>query len=126
MNYVINNCVGQLRNGIQNKKEFIIIKKSKKMYSFLDFLIKQRFILNYNIQKSKLFIALRYDVCGELVLKNILLVSKKTRFIFIKYKLLFYLKNLAIHYILLTNQGYMTHFLAKEKKIGGTIVCIIL
>ncbi len=121
------NCITLIRNGLKNKKHFVLIQKSIILYSFLNFLIKQGFILSfmeYNTNYLKVY--LRYDQYGKLILRDIKLLSTKSRRLYVHYNFLKYIKSSVCVFILSTTKGYLTHQQAINQKVGGELICYIL
>jgi small subunit ribosomal protein S8 len=121
------NCIVLLRNGLKNKNHFVIIQKSIILYSFLNFLIQQGFILgfmDYNEKYIKVF--LKYNPYGIGVLHDIKLLSTKSRRLYVKYEFLKYFRSNVGIFILSTTNGYLTHQQAILQKIGGELVCYVV
>lgn len=121
------NCIVLIRNGLRNKKHFVIIQKSLILYAFLKFLTQQGFILGYSDYRDKYIkVYLRYTQYGKLVLHDIKLLSTKTRRLYIHYNLLKHLKTSICIFVLSTTKGYLTHQQALLQKIGGELICCVL
>ena len=77
-------------------------------------------------RQNYLKIFLRYDQYGKLILRDIKLLSTKSRRLYVHYNLLKYIKSSVCIFILSTTQGYLTHQQALNQKIGGELICYIL
>lgn len=118
----------RLRNASLAKKKFVVLPYSKIKTSILDILKRENYINNYKIVKNKfdeIEIELKYRENGVAFMRHIKRVSKPSRRVYVnKNDLPVILNNLGIA-IISTSKGIMTNNEAKEKKIGGEVLCEI-
>lgn len=118
----------RLRNASLAKKKFVVLPYSKIKTSILDILKRENYINNYKIVKNKfdeIEIELKYRENGVAFMRHIKRVSKPSRRVYVnKNDLPVILNNLGIA-IISTSKGIMTNKEAKEKKIGGEVLCEI-
>lgn len=127
VNNSLANCITLIRNGLHNKKHFVLIQRSMILYSFLDFLIKQGFILSYSFYNDNyLKVYLRYNQYGKLILRDIRLLSTKSRRFYIHYHFLKKVKSSVLIFIVSTTKGYLTHQQALQQKIGGELIAVLV
>lgn len=127
VNNSLANCITLIRNGLHNKKHFVLIQRSMILYSFLDFLIKQGFILSYSFYNDNyLKVYLRYNQYGKLILRDIRLLSTKSRRFYIHHHFLKKVKSSVLIFIVSTTKGYLTHQQALQQKIGGELIAVLV
>ncbi len=126
----ISDLITQIRNAYLAKKEYIVVFSSKIKISILDILKKEFFINDYtiindknNIKKVK--IILKYYGKKIPMIKNIRRISKPSLRIYKKNKDLKILTNKFGISIISTTKGVMSNKEAKNKNIGGEVLCIV-
>lgn len=118
----------RIRNAQAVRKGSVLVPYSKMKMSLADILVKEGYVLSAtktgNEAKPQISIALKYNN-KESVLKSLKRVSTPGRRIYMKKKSLPYvLNNLGIA-VVSTSQGLMTNKEARQKNIGGEIICEI-
>jgi ribosomal protein S8 len=124
----ITTCVNELMTGVIGDKRDVLITRRKVLLKFLDFLIREAYILNYTVAETQRHyrVVLRYDRQGNAVISKIVSLSVRTRLVYLKYSLILRLKNLTMVYVFYTTSGYMTHHQTLKKNLGGLLVCVIV
>ncbi|VFP88694.1 30S ribosomal protein S8 [Buchnera aphidicola (Cinara piceae)] len=116
-----------IRNGQNSNKIFITVPFSKIKKNIIRVLKYEGYIYNYIIKKnnnSELKIFLKY-YNGKSVIERISRVSRPgLRKYCNKYNLPVVMNNLGIA-IISTSRGVMTNRIAKEKGLGGEIICYV-
>lgn len=119
----------RIRNAIMVKKEFVNVNHSKLCENIVKILKEQGFIKNYKVSfegnKGTITIYLKYNEDKEPVIHEIKRISKPGLRKYIKAKAIRPYKSGIGVRILSTNQGVITDKEAKEKKVGGEILCEI-
>jgi len=118
----------RIRNAQAVRKGSALVPYAKIKMSLANILVKEGYILAAdkigNDVKPEIKITLKY-INKESVLKNLKRISKPGRRIYMKKKSLPYvLNNLGIA-IVSTSQGLMTNKDARQKNLGGEIICEI-
>lgn len=117
----------KLRNAVMAKQRFTDLELSKMRVSLVDILKKHGFIENFLIdeQKKKMRIFLRYNQNRRSVLQGLKRISSPGCRKYIKSEEIpRVFNNLGIS-ILSTSQGVIEGSEAREKKIGGELLCYI-
>ncbi len=119
----------RIRNAIMVKKEFVNVNYSKLCENIVKILKEQGFIKNYKTsfegKKGVITIYLKYNEDKEPVIHEIRRVSKPGLRKYINVKSIRpYKSGIGIR-ILSTNKGVLTDKDAKEKNVGGEILCEI-
>lgn len=109
-------------NGSNVKKNFIKIKKSNKLVDLVKIFNCNGLIKGYIVKNEEILVFLKYKN-NIPILKNIKMISKPSKKIFLKQKGLFKLPNKF--YIISTTSGFMTQIDAKNKNLGGELICSI-
>ena len=125
----IADMLARIRNAIMVKKEFVIVNYSKLCENIVKILKEEGFIKNYKTNfdgnKGSITIYLKYNEEKEPVIHEIKRISKPGLRKYIKSKNIRPYKSGIGVRILSTNQGVITDKEAKERKVGGEILCEI-
>lgn len=118
----------RIRNAQAVRKSTVLVPFAKMKMSLANILVKEGYILAADKigseAKPQIKLTLKY-INKEAVLQNLKRISKPGRRIYMKRKSLPYvLNNLGIA-IVSTSQGLMTNKEARQKKLGGEIICEI-
>lgn len=126
------NFLSQLKNGQQAKLLYIIIKGPvpQSVLNTLNLLYSKGFIRGYqhNIIKNRKFsktflkVFLKYDHQGNPAIKNIKIISKSSRHVYLSVKNLWKYNSSLITFILQTSKGLMTDTEARLHNIGGFLL----
>jgi small subunit ribosomal protein S8 len=116
-----------LRNGIMAGENDILVKSSKVNENILEILKRESFILNCKPVEDKkqglLKVYLKYGKNNESVLTGLKKISKPGRRVYIKTKEIKDVYGGIGIALISTPQGIMTGKEAKEKNLGGEIIC---
>ena len=121
----------RLRNAIMAGHRVVEIPTSKMKREITKILFDQGYILNYkfedaNAPKGTIKIALKYDPADKVcAIKNLHRVSRPGLRQYTGYKEMPRVLNGLGIAILSTSQGVMTNKEAKERKIGGEVLCYV-
>ncbi len=118
----------RIRNAQAVKKAEVILPYSKLKYNLAQILVKENYLKNcekVDAQgKQSLSLELSYDAQGP-VIKSLTRISKPGRRVYANHKELPYvLNNLGIA-VVSTSKGLMTNKEARQKKMGGEVICEI-
>jgi small subunit ribosomal protein S8 len=116
-----------IRNGSSSRKEVVEVKNSRVSEEILKILKAERFIANYKLMKDKrqgiLRVYLKYAKSGTPALLGIKRISKPGLRIYRKLeKVPSVYGGLGVA-IISTSKGIMTDKDAREKKVGGEVLC---
>jgi len=124
----IGDMITRIRNGQMRGLKHVSVPSSKLRKSILEVLQKEGFIEEFKSSKDKNFenleIYLKY-VHGTPVIKDIERVSRPGRRIYSKSSSLEKIQNGLGMSILSTSKGILTDYEAREKKLGGEVICKI-
>jgi len=122
----IADALTRMRNALKAKKENVDIPNSRMISSIADILKKNGYVDNFKLMEGGaqklLRIYLKYKNSRPAI-KNLLRISKSSRRVYAKAKdKTSVLRGLGLA-IVSTSQGIMTDTEAREKNIGGEIIC---
>lgn len=120
--------ITSIQNAINNNKKLVFIKKNKKIYFFLDFLIREGFLLSYHTVSKTIIISLKYTNNGINLIQKFNLISKISRIILYK-KAQNFPNNNLLCYLINTIKGYSknTTYVRKKKRMqSGKFVLTII
>ena len=117
----------RIRNAQQRKKKIVTSPISKMRENILEVLKNEGFIRGYartkhSTGREELDIELKYDDRGP-VISNITRISKPGRRVYSGVERIPFIHNGLGISIISTSQGVMSDSDAREKKIGGEIIC---
>lgn len=117
----------RIRNALQIERPFVDIPTSKLKVGIANVLQREGYIWDYEIvdqePQSVLRVNLKYSPTGERVIQKITRVSKPGRRIYVGcVDLPEVLDGMGIC-VMSTNQGVLSNREAKEKKVGGEVLC---
>jgi small subunit ribosomal protein S8 len=117
----------RIRNAQLRKKKIVTSPLSKMRESILEVLKNEGYIRGYartqhSSGREELDIELKYDESGP-VISNITRISKPGRRVYSSVERIPFIHNGLGISILSTSQGVMSDSDAREKKIGGEIIC---
>ena len=123
----IGDMITRIRNAQMRSLSSVIIPSSKFRVKILDILKKEGYIAGYKIlndskEKNNLSVDLKYEN-GSPVIKEIKRVSKPGRRIYARADSISKIQNGLGLSIVSTSKGIMTDNDARNKKIGGEIIC---
>lgn len=123
-----------IKNGINRKKEFVILNSSKLRKEILRILDEENYIAKYSIleksdTKNRKFemikIFLKYAEGDKSVIQNVQKISRPGKRVYVSSKEIPVVLNHIGIAILSTNKGLMTDRNARKEKIGGEYICKI-
>lgn len=125
----IADMLARIRNGQMAKKELVACPSSKLRKAVLDVLKEEGFVTSYDEKElragvKELTITLRYFE-GEGAIKEIKKVSKPGRRVYSKSDEIPAVMNGLGVAILSTAQGVMADHTAREKNLGGEVICTV-
>jgi len=118
----------RIKNALLTKKSEVVVYGNKIVKNICEIMKKEGYINNYEVidpMKNLIRIELKYldDKRKKPALTMIKQVSKPSRRIYIKSQdIIPTMSGLGIG-IISTNQGVMTTYQAKKKKLGGELIC---
>jgi len=116
-----------LRNGVMVHAKEVLVKRSKVNESILEILKKENFITTYKTVEDKkqglLKTYLKYGKGNEAILTGLKKISKPGRRVYVKTKEIKEVYGGIGVALISTSQGIMTDKEAKEKRLGGEIIC---
>ena len=121
----------RLRNAIMAGHRVVVVPTSKMKREITKILFDQGYILNYkfedaNAPKGTIKIALKYDPVDKVcAIKNLHRISRPGLRQYTGYKDMPRVLNGLGIAIISTSQGVMTNKEAKERKIGGEVLCYV-
>lgn len=121
----------RLRNAIMAGHRVVEVPTSKMKREITKILFDQGYILNYkfedaNVPKGTIKIALKYDPVDKVcAIKNLHRISRPGLRQYTGYKDMPRVLNGLGIAIISTSQGVMTNKEAKERKIGGEVLCYV-
>ncbi len=119
----------RIRNAVKVEKETLDVPYSKIKAGVVDVLKREGYIWNYEVVEgspaNSIRIQLKYSMSGERVIKSIRKISKPGRRCYAGPKDLRPVLNGLGIYILSTNAGVISDREAREKNVGGEILCEI-
>ena len=123
----ISDMIARIKNAQMRTLNTVLIPNSKFRAKILDVLKQEGYIADYKLlsdskNKSALSVNLKYDN-GLPVIKEIKMISKPGRRIYASADSLPRIKNGLGLAIVSTSKGIMTDNDARNKKIGGEIIC---
>ncbi|XMD98740.1 MAG: 30S ribosomal protein S8 [Candidatus Karelsulcia muelleri] len=127
----IADCLTRIRNGYLSNNMIVEMQYSKIKKDIINILYNQGLISSYKIErrnKDKLVIkvAIKYNkYTGTSVIKCIKRISKPSLRQYCKSKKIPRVINGLGIAILSTSKGIMTDKIARQKKLGGEIICLI-
>ncbi|WP_185860518.1 30S ribosomal protein S8 [Blattabacterium cuenoti] len=124
---VIADFLTRIRNASLAKHKLLEVSSSKIKKEIVDVLLENGYILDYKIEKNKkiIKIALKYYKEKTSVIQKIIRISKPGLRKYCKYKNIPRVLNGLGIAIISTSSGIITDKQAKNKKIGGEILCYV-
>ncbi len=117
----------RIRNALQVKKPEVLVPNSKVKVKLAEILQQEGYINSYSVAEKtmELKVVLKYRPDGQAAISNLKRISKPGRRVYCGYsELPQVLNNLGIA-VVSTSQGMMTARTARQKKVGGEVVCQI-
>ena len=119
----------RVRNGQKAKREVVEVPASKMKIAIVHILREEGFIRDYKCirdnKQGKIKLALKYDVLGDGVIKEVKRVSKSSKRIYVGSEELPFVKNGFGMAIISTSKGVITDREARKLKVGGEYICSI-
>jgi len=115
--------INRINQGVTLKKPSISVKRKRIYLPFLDFLIKERFILAYSKTKFIIIIYFNYTETGRSAV-HFIAVNKEFPYVNVNKRVFF--KNINQTLIFLTPMGYCTQLQLLKNKQTGQLVCSVI
>ena len=112
----------RIRNAIMRGKTSVKVPKSNIKVEVVKVLYDMKFIKSYQVEDNDIDIVLKYKK-GENRISGIVRVSKPSLRIYSSYKSIPKVLNGLGFYIVSTPQGVISDREAKDKKVGGELIC---
>ena len=122
MNDLIADLLARIQNGIERKKESVIVPRTKINMEILRVLKTEKMIKDYKESEEGINVELLYDG-KEPVITTLERVSKPGQRIYIASKDITPVMNGRGISIISTSKGLMSGAVAKSKKLGGELIC---
>ncbi len=124
---VIADLLTRIRNGLMARKRFVDIPTSKMKTKIVEILKEHGFVENFLVsdQKKLIRIYLRYNRSRRPVIHEVKRISKPSLRKYVKHQQIPNIKNGLGITILSTTQGLLDGVTAKEKKLGGELICSV-
>ena len=122
MNDLTADLLARMQNGIERKKEEIIVPMTKINAEILRVLKSEDMIKDYSKTEDGINVELLYDD-GEPVITTLKRVSKPGQRIYVASKDILPIMNGRGVSIISTSKGLMSGAVAKSKKLGGELIC---
>ncbi|WP_291490427.1 30S ribosomal protein S8 [Desulfurella sp.] len=124
----ISDSLSSLKNALSTKKTDVIIYGNSVVKNICEILKKEGYIKNYEIidpLKTQIKVELKYldEKRKKPALSEIKIISKPSRRVYVKSNdIKPVVSGLGVG-IISTNQGVMTTYQAKKKRLGGELIC---
>lgn len=119
--------ITQIRNGLAAKKPLISVTASNLKYNVANLLVENGYLKSINKvgrgPKKFLKIELKYDEFGNSIITEIKRISKPGQRIYSPSDKFKSVKSGAGRLLISTSQGLMFDFEAKQKSLGGEVIC---
>ena len=122
MNDLIVDLLARIQNGIERKKESVVVPRTKINMEILRVLKTEKMIKDYKESEEGINVELLYDG-NEPVITTLERVSKPGQRIYIASKDITPVMNGRGISIISTSKGLMSGAVAKSKKLGGELIC---
>jgi|UniRef100_A0A832AXQ4 small subunit ribosomal protein S8 len=124
----ISDSLSAIKNALSTKKTEVVIYGNSVVKNVCEILKKEGYIKNYEIidpLKTQIKVELQYldEKRKNPVLSTIKIISKPSRRIYVKSQDIKPVMSGLGMGIISTNQGVMTTYQAKKRKLGGELIC---
>jgi len=119
----------RIRNAQAVRKSSVVVPYSKVKYSLAMILQQEHFVSAVNVVEQAgyraLELKLRYLEAGVSAIRSLKRISKPGRRVYVQKKTLPYVQNNFGFAIISTSHGLMTNKEARQKNLGGEVICEI-
>ncbi len=122
MNDLVADFLARMKNGIQRKRETVMVPSTKMNMEILKVLKQEEMIEDMNETEEGIEVLLAYDD-GEPVVTQFQRVSSPGQRIYVSSKEIVPIMNGRGISIISTSKGLMTGSMAKSKNLGGELIC---
>lgn len=122
MNDLTADFLARIQNGIQRRKESILVPKTKMNIEILKVLKQEKMITDFSEVDGGVDVVVMYDG-KEPVVSHFERVSKPGQRIYLSSKEIIPVMNGRGISIISTSKGLMSGALAKSQKLGGELIC---
>jgi small subunit ribosomal protein S8 len=117
----------RIRNGLRSRQKDVAVPHSKLKYEIARVLLEEGFISNFQVDgegiAKKLIVTLKYEEGGTSVIRGLEMVSLQSRRVYVGTgDIPKVLGGLGMS-IVSTSRGIMTDRDARQKRVGGEILC---
>ena len=120
----------RIRNAIMVRKKSVDIPYSKIKSEIANILYKEGFIINFSVDQEiwppRITIYLKYTDNGSPVIKELKRISKPGRRVYLNVSTIPKVKGGFGIAILSTSKGILTDREARDKNVGGELICTVL
>jgi len=129
MNDLISDMIARIRNSQMRGRDTVRVRASKMCGMILDVMTREGFLSGYDLKTDKdgwncYDVSLKY-YSGKPVLKEIKRVSKPGLRCYVRSSMLPFVNNGLGIAIVSTSLGMLTDAQAREKRVGGEVICTI-
>ncbi len=124
MNDLVADFLARMKNGIQRKKETVLVPSTKMNIEILKVLKQEEMIGGYEEVEGMIEVEILYDD-GEATVKEFKRVSSPGQRIYVTSKEIVPIMNGRGISIISTSKGLMSGAMAKSQGIGGELICKI-
>ena len=125
----IADMLSRIRNAIMVRKKFVDIPYSRIKADIVNILYKEGFITNFSIEQEtwppRMVVYLKYTDNGEPVIKEFKRISKPGRRVYTNVSAIPKVKGGFGVAILSTSKGILTDREARDKNVGGELICTV-
>lgn len=122
MNDLVADFLARMKNGIQRKRETVMVPSTKMNMEILKVLKQEEMIEDMNETEEGIEVLLAYDD-GEPIVTQFQRVSSPGQRIYVSSKEIVPIMNGRGISIISTSKGLMTGSMAKSKNLGGELIC---
>ncbi len=122
MNDLIADLLARIQNGIERRKEVVVVPRTKMNTEILKVLKSENMIKDYKETENGFDVELLYEN-GDPVITALERVSKPGQRIYVASKDITPVMNGRGISIISTSKGLMSGAVAKSKKLGGELIC---
>ncbi|MEO0140750.1 MAG: 30S ribosomal protein S8 [candidate division WOR-3 bacterium] len=121
---VIGDMLTRIRNALSaGHKECVIYPASKMKIAILEILRKEGYIEGFSVEGRNISVRLRYDRKGRPAMSHLERVSKPSRRIYVSAREVPWVQNGLGIAIISTSKGLLTDYEARQKRLGGEVIC---
>lgn len=127
MNIHIIHTLIKIKNAVNNRKNWTLIRNHKDVFCFLVILYKENFLQSFkyvSIKNEKYILVHLSYVYNYSMFKNLKIIATKSRTVYLTYLDLCKILNRNIFLLLTTSRGILTDLECKQTKHGGKLLLV--